>query len=232
MRAPLALPCGPVAIEQRCVGARLDHAVLLGVQTILVAGVVGTIGKNAAGEDQFLAVRRKQHAARFGGKVGDLPGVRSVGVHDPYLRRTCGTQPSAIRDECDLLGIGRPFGPFVVDTQHRDLAGTSAIHWNRIDLFGLGVLRQINGLNGERYGFAVGRKLRFLNARDLEQGLHVEGLLLGGEAQREQEQNAPGTRQRHHDSIVPQGPGKNAPFDIRGGLAQNAPIAGYRRALP
>ena len=48
-----------------------------------------------------------------------------------------------------------------------------------VDLLRLGVLRQIDGLNGEGDGFAVGRELRLVDARDLEQGLYIEGLLLG-----------------------------------------------------
>ncbi len=119
-------------------------------------------------------------------------GVRPVRVHDPDLRRT-----APIRNESNLLGIGRPLGPFVVGSLRGNLARRSADQRDRVDLLGLGVLRQVDGLDGECDRFAVGGKLRFLNPCELEQSLHIEGLLLGCEAGGEQQKNAAGAGKRH-----------------------------------
>ena len=75
MRAPFGLPLGPMAVEQRGVAARLHLVVFLGIQAGLVAGVVRAIGVHVAGEHQLLAIRREDHAAGFGGKVGDLASI-------------------------------------------------------------------------------------------------------------------------------------------------------------
>src|SRR5581483_5169805 len=94
MGAALGLPFGPMAIEQRGVAAGFDLTAFFGVEAALVAGFVGAISENIAGEDELFAVGREEHAAGFGGEAGDLAGVRAVGVHDPDLRGA-----AAVRNE-------------------------------------------------------------------------------------------------------------------------------------
>src|SRR5262249_7069728 len=181
VRAAPGLPGSPVPVKQGCVAARGDFALLFGVQASLVAVVVRAIGKDFAGEDDFLSVGREQEAAGLGGEIGDLPGVGAVGVHGPDLGGAV-----AIGDEGDALGIGRPLRALVGGALGGDLAGRPRANawgygpranaWgyrNDVDLLGLGVLFEVDGLDGEGDGFAVGRKLRFADSSDFEESLDV-----------------------------------------------------------
>ncbi len=228
MRAPLGFPFGPVTVEQRRITAGLYFAGFFCIQAAFVARVVRAIGVNAAGEYQLLAVGRKQDTARFGGEAGNLARAGSIRVHDPDLGRT-----APIRNESNLLRIGRPPGPFVIGSLRGDLARRSADQRDRVDLLGLGVLRQIDGLDGEGDRFAVGGKRWLLNPRELEQSLHIEGLLLGREAGGEQQENAAGADKRHMTRLCHRvWERASVRIDICAGLAQNSPIAGYRKVSP
>ncbi len=82
-----------------------------------------------------------------------------------------------------MLGIGRPLRPFVVGALGSDLLRCSAICWNGVNVLGLGVLIEVDGLDGECDGLAVRGKLRLADARDLDEALHTKRLLLGGECE-------------------------------------------------
>ena len=83
--------------------------------------------------------------------------------------------------------------------------GRSTVHGDDVNLFRLGVLREIvDGLDGEsRPVLPSGESCGLLNPCNLQQGLHVEGLLLGREAQGEQQKDAPGARKRHMTRLMP-----------------------------
>ncbi len=94
-----------------------------------------------------------------------------------FMIQTCAEPPrSEMKAIC--LESGDHRGPLVVGALGRDLPRQAAARRHQVDLLRLGVLREIDGLDGERDGLAVGRKLRLADPRDLQQRLHVEGLLL------------------------------------------------------
>ena len=182
MRAALALPAIPAAVEQRRVDPRLHFALRFVVDAGFVAGVVGAIRIHFAGEHEILAVRREHDAAGFGRQAGHLRRDASVGVHDPDLRGA-----AAVGNESEAFGIRRPARALVGGAFVGELPRRPAIDRDGVDLLRLLVAVEVDALDRERDGAAVGRDLRIADARDLHQRLRVKGELLSGEERAQQE---------------------------------------------
>ena len=181
-----------MAIEQFGIDARLDLAVLLRVQVLLITGLVGAALRiDFAGEQQVLAVGGEQHPIGFGGKIGGLPGVAPIRIHQPDLGRS-----AAVGDIRDPLGIGRPARALVGFAVMCDLARRAAggARWARRDpdLRRLLVGSHVHRLHGERHPFAVGRDLRIAHPLQLHHGGGIERLLLReNDRHRSQRENEP-----------------------------------------
>ena len=174
--APAGLPARPMAVEQFGVDARLHWTGLLGVEVLLVAGVIGAaFGIHLAGKQQVLAVGGEQHAVGFGGEVGGRFGIAAVRVHQPDLGAS-----AAVGNVGDPAGIGRPARarigrPFVGDLPRLAVA----LQRHRPDLRWLLVGRHVDGLHRERHPAPVGRDLRIGDPPQLHHGIEIERALLG-----------------------------------------------------
>ena len=178
MAVPRALPVIPMPVEQAGVNARLHFAVLLVFQRLLVAGIVrAAFGEHLARENQVFPVRRKQNSARFGRQIRHLPRVRAVRIRQPDLR--CA---HAVRDECDVPGIGRPARPLVILPRLSDRSRCAAPDRHHVDLRDALVIGHIDCLDGEGHHPPVRRNLRIGDTRQLEQRLRVERKLLREQA--------------------------------------------------
>ena len=177
-----------MAIEQFGVDARLDLARLVGVEILLVAGIVGAaFGIDVAGEEQVLAVGREKHAIGFGAKIGDLFGVarrRDPSARFATTRR--GSEIYAIRLESgDQRGRSLISPSWVIC---RGVAPEPVRSGHNPDLRRLLVRGDVDGLHGERHPAAVGRDLRIADSLQRHHGVGVERPLLRGEDCRGEEQ--------------------------------------------
>src|SRR5579883_1626904 len=120
----------------------------------------------------------------------DLARLIPVGRHRPDLRRS-----ATVRNEINLLRIGRPLRALILGAVPADLARGAALHWHRIDLLRLGVLIEVDGLDGERHRPAVGGKCRLVDPCDPEHRGYGERLLPPHGAHRPEERE----KQSHMD---------------------------------
>ncbi len=178
MAAAVALPGSPMPVEQLGVDMRVHLTVLFGVQVSSIAGVVGAaFGIHSAGEHQVISIGREPNAGGFGGEVGDLPRVPSIGIHEPDLRRA-----ATVRNIRDPSGIGRPARAFVGFAVVRDLARRPTRRSVRTghdpDLRWLPVRRHVDGFDRKRHPFAVGGDLWIADPFQLHHCVRVKRPLL------------------------------------------------------
>ena len=102
--------------------------------------------------------------------------MRPVGIHHPHLLGAI-----AIGSIVNLPRVGRPSRPLIRSAILSDPRGNPAVQRNRIDLLRLGVLIQIHGLDRECDHPAIRSKCRLADARDRQQPVDIERLLLGKE---------------------------------------------------
>jgi hypothetical protein len=137
----------------------------------LVAGLIGAVGVDFAGEHKLFAVGGEKHASGFGGQGSDLARAGAICVHEPDLG---GAAP--VGDEGDAFAVRRPAGTVVEIAALANAPGPAAGEGHQIDVPRPAVVGEVDGLDGERHLAAIGGDLGVADARDSQQRLHVEGL--------------------------------------------------------